>query len=125
MDSLGSRWDQVTMPTTGMGTYNGAAVGTVFNNGATYLAAGNFSASYNFGNNTGAVNISNFDGASYTAAVSGSGGAYTGTLTGVPSRTGSVIGRFYGPNAVETGGAFGIHSISGPSYLASGIFAGR
>ena len=63
----------VTMPSGGVGTFSGAAVGTVFNNGAAYLAAGGFNEMYNFGSRTGSLNITNFDGASYTSAVSGSG----------------------------------------------------
>jgi hypothetical protein len=114
----------VTMPTTGVGTYNGAAVGSVFNNGATYMAAGGFNQSYNFASQTGSVKIANFDGANYAASVAGSGNTFGGSLGG-PNRSGNVIGRFFGPGAVETGGAFNILNTSGPKYLASGIFAGK
>ena len=127
----------VNIPTTGFGTYNGAAVGTVFNSGATYLAAGGFNQMYNFAKQIGTVSITNFDGASYSAAVSGAavagipgfggrfGGAYAGGLTGPTNRNGFVLGSFYGPSAQETGGTFGIQSTSGLKYLASGIFAGK
>ena len=117
----------VNMPTTGVASYNGAAVGTVFNNGATYLAAGGFNNTYNFGNNTGAVTINNFDGRNLAATVSGSGNTYSGTLNqaGSTAFTGNVKGSFYGPGAIETGGSFALHSLTGPSYMASGIFAGR
>jgi len=122
----------INLPTTGIGTYNGAAVGTVSNNGATYLAAGGFNQTYNFGTQTGSVNITNFDGASYTSKVSGNGQgttnnlfSFTGGLTGPSNRNGTVIGRFYGPAAQETGGSFGVQSTAGPKYLASGIFAGK
>ena len=47
----------VNIPTVGVGSYNGAAVGTVFNNGATYLAAGGFNQMYNFAKQIGTVNI--------------------------------------------------------------------
>ena len=120
----------VNIPTTGFGTYNGAAVGTVFNNGTTYLAAGGFNQMYNFAKQIGRVNITNFDGASYSAAVSGSrsspvfASSPTG-LTGPTNRNGFVLGSFYGPSAQETGGTFGIQSTSGLKYLASGIFAGK
>jgi hypothetical protein len=115
----------VTMPTSGVGTFNGAAVGTVFNNGATYLAAGNFNQNYNFGSLTGTVRLTNFDGANYSAAVSGFGNRFSGILTGTSNRIGNVAGSFFGPLAVETGGNFNIQSASGLRYLASGIFAGR
>lgn len=116
----------VTMPTTGVGTFTGAAVGTVFNNGATYNAAGGFNQTYNFASRVGGIDITNFDGSSYFFNVSGSGNQYAGGLTSGPAnRTGAVVGGFFGPNAVETGGGFGISSTAGPKYLASGIFAGR
>ncbi len=114
----------VTMPTSGTGNFNGAAVGTVFNNGATYLAAGSFNNTYNFGSNTGTVSITNFDLQNFAGTVSGSGSTYTGSLAGGGNKTGAVVGQFYGPAAAETGGVFGLHSTSGAAYLASGIFAG-
>jgi hypothetical protein len=121
----------VNVPTTGVGTYNGAAVGTVFNSGATYLAAGGFNQTYNFGSQTGTVYITNFDRANYSAAVAGVpgfGGAYGGGLTGPANRNGFVLGSFYGPSAQETGGSFNISNgqvAAGSKYLASGIFAGK
>jgi hypothetical protein len=115
----------VTMPAGGVGTFNGAAVGTVFNNGATYLAAGGFNQTYNFGSRSGTLNITNFDGQNYTSTVSGSGTQFSGRLTGPANRSGAVAGSFYGPSAAETGGSFNIQSVSGLRYLASGIFAGR
>jgi trimeric autotransporter adhesin len=132
----------VNLPTSGMGTYNGAAVGTVFNSGATYLAAGGFNQMYNFAKQTGTVNISNFDGASYQArvvggsnplpsVVGGSGNIFGGALTAVSgpaNRNGIVLGSFYGPGAQEAGGSFNIFDgqvPAGSKYLASGIFAGK
>jgi len=114
----------VTMPTSGIGSFNGAAIGTVFNNGANYLAAGGFNNTYNFGSNAGTVSINNFDGQNYTGAVTGTGNQYTGAITGGSTRNGAVSGQFYGPAAAETGGVFAVHSTSGAAYLASGVFAG-
>jgi hypothetical protein len=115
----------VNMPTSGSANYNGAAVGTVYNAGNNYLAAGSFNQTYNFANNTGTVSISNFDGVNYTGAVAGTGSNNFGGAVTAPGRTGSVLGSFFGPAAVETGGSFNIRSSSGFSYLASGIFAGK
>jgi hypothetical protein len=122
----------VNLPAAGVGTYNGAAVGTVFNSGATYLAAGGFNQMYNFAKQAGTVNITNFDGASYRASVAGASGyLFTGPLaavSGPTSRNGKVIGSFYGPAAQETGGSFNIsngQTAVASKYLASGIFAGR
>jgi hypothetical protein len=115
----------VNMPTSGTASFNGAAVGTVYNAGNNYLAAGSFNQTYNFANNTGMVSISNFDGVNYTGAVAGTGSNNFGGAVTAPGRTGSVLGSFFGPAAVETGGSFNIRSSSGFSYLASGIFAGK
>ena len=118
----------INMPTSGVGTYNGAAVGTVYNGGASYLAAARFNQTYNFGAHAGTINITNFDNANYVAHLSGSGSAFAGPLTGPPDRNGAVVGSFYGPSANETGGSFNIsnrQSAPALKYLASGIFAGR
>ena len=115
----------INMPTTGTGTYSGAAIGTVNNAGATYLAAGGFTNTYNFGNNTGTVAIGGFDGQNYTGRVAGSGSTYSGTIAGGANRSGGILGTFYGPGAAETGGGFAVQASSGPSYIASGIFAGK
>jgi hypothetical protein len=125
----------VNMPTTGIGTYNGAAVGTVFNGGATYLAAGSFNQMYDFGRQTGMVKITNFDKGNYTASVGPVTGSpayqFAGNLTGTFGN-GKVVGSFYGPGGtpgqLETGGNFNIYNgqaAPASKYLASGIFAGR
>jgi hypothetical protein len=116
----------VNIPTTGVGTFTGNALGSVFNNGASYLASGGFTNSYNFGTQTGTVAISNFDGRNFSGGVQATGnGYYLGNLSG-SGLTGQAFGQFYGPGAPETGGMFGVHSPAGvPTYLASGIFAGR
>src|SRR5439155_26459596 len=92
------------------GNYAGHAIGSVFNNGASYLAAGGFNGTYNFATQNGTFAISNFDG--HTFAASGkaplTGAAYTFSLA-APGVTGSVNGPFYraGANAAkETGGSF-------------------
>ncbi|HYM74312.1 MAG TPA: FecR domain-containing protein [Stellaceae bacterium] len=120
----------VNMPTSGVGTYTGAAVATINNGGASYLAAGGFTNVYNFGNFVGNVTISNLDGRTYSGNVSGSNGSpvYGGTLVGTGTNSnlsGLAIGSFFGPGAPETGGSFAIHNNVGPNYLASGIFAGH
>ena len=116
----------VNLPTTGTGTYNGAAVGTVFNAGATYLAAGAFNGTYNFGTQSGTMSINNFDGHSFSATGRAplTGANYTFNVA-QPGVAGTINGAFYGPNAVETGGNFAFHTTAGPAYLASGIFAGK
>ena len=52
------------------------------------------------------------------------GANYTFTVaqTGL---AGTINGTFFGPKAAETGGNFAVHTTVGPTYLASGIFAGK
>jgi hypothetical protein len=114
-----------SLPATGVGTFTGNAFGSVFNNGASYLAAGQFSNTYNFGTRIGTLAINNFDRRNVSGTVSaGVGATYAGPLSG-PGLTGSANGAFFGPLAPETAGNFAVQSISGPAYLASGIFAGK
>ena len=95
------------------------------NSGASYLASGGFTNTYNFGNHTGAFTISNFDGKTVSGTVNGLGAGYSGALSGsglTGSANGSFFGNLPGNPATETGGNFALH---GPAYLASGIFAGH
>src|SRR5947207_8563413 len=114
----------VTLPTAGVGTYNGVAIGSVLNNGASYLAGGGFNQTYNFGTLTGTANITNFDGANYTAPLTGSGTIFSGNLAGPANRSGVIAGTFFGPSAAVTGGGFAVQNPAG-TYIASGAFAGR
>ncbi len=108
-------------------SYTGHAIGSVFNNGASYVAAGGFNGTYNFGTKSAVMNVTNFDGRSFSATA-------TAPLTGPnyafsspsPFGTTSINGTFYGPAAAETGGNFAFQSATGlPTYLASGIYAGK
>src|SRR5262249_39668800 len=114
-----------TLPATGVGTFSGNALGAVLNNGASYLASGGFTNTYNFATHTGAVTINNFDTRSFSATVNGVGAGYSGRLTGPSGFAGAVNGPFYGNQfnnpATETGGNF---AIQGPAYKAAGVFAG-
>lgn len=105
------------------GSYSGAAIGNVINNGASYLAAGGFSQTYNFGTQTGSMTISNFDGKTFGGTVIGTRGspAFAAPLSGSGLR-GSAAGSFFGPGAIETGGAF---AVQGTGYSAAGTFAGH
>lgn len=127
----------INYPTVGTAyIYNGNAVGSVYNNGASYLASGAYSGSYNFGTNTGSVAITNFDSHNFTYGVNGntpnspnySGTLLTATTTGNPSPlpfSGATNGSFFGPLAPETAGSFSAKSTVGPAYIASGVFAGH
>jgi FecR protein len=114
----------VIVPTSGIGSFAGTANGTVFNSGAKSVVSGNFNETFNFASRTGSLNITNFGGANYSAAISGFVNGYTGTLTGPASRSGPVTGTFFGPTAAETGGSFQLANPT-KSFLASGVFTGR
>jgi hypothetical protein len=72
------------------------------------------------------VSISNFDNHSFSGTVTGVTGTptYSGALSG-SNLQGTTVGSFYGPGAAETGGQFAVQATGGPSYIASGIFAGK
>jgi hypothetical protein len=111
-----------------VGNYSGHLIGSVFNNGAQYVAAGGLNASYNFGTNVGMFSVLNYDGRiSFTATGSPviSGASYKLGITNVAGLAGSINGSFYGPLAAETGGNFNFHTTAGPTYLTSGIFAAK
>jgi trimeric autotransporter adhesin len=118
----------VTLPASGNGTYSGAAIGTVNNAGNAYLAAGRYSGAFSFSSNTGNVAINNFDGRNFSGNVSISRGStastFTGNLTGT-NLSGQTFGGFFGPSGQETGGSFAVKNVSGSTYIASGIFAGK
>ena len=113
--------------------YTGHVIGSVFNNGAQYVAAGGLSGTYTFATQMGSFSVSNYDGQSFMlsgkATTSGGGTQYsvratTTTQQGLPI-AGGFNGSFYGPLAANTGGNFNFHSTAGPPYLTSGIFAAK
>jgi hypothetical protein len=116
----------VTTPTSGIGTYTGHAIGSVFNNGSNYVAAGSFGGTYNFATQSTTFGVSNFDGKSFAAigAANRTGANYTFGVSG-SGLTGTMNGTFFGPAAAETGGNFSVKATSGATYLASGIFVGK
>jgi hypothetical protein len=110
-----------------VGNYTGHMIGSVFNNGAQYTAAGGVAATYNFGTQMGSFSVINYDGRSFTTTgrPATSGASYQFGITNVPGLTGSINGGFYGPMAAETGGNFKFQTTAGPTYLTSGIFAAK
>jgi len=107
------------------GSYTGHMIGSVFNNGAQYVAAGGVAATYHFGTQTGWFSVINYDGHNFTTMSKPitKGANYKFGITDVPGITGTIKGSFYGPMAAETGGNFAFRT--GPTYLTSGIFAAK
>lgn len=122
----GTLTPSVSLPTTGTATYNGHAVGSVVNGANAYIAVGNYSNVWNFSSQTGAVTISNFDGATYTgsAALTGGTGNFTATLAGA-GRTGAVAGSFFSSSSTPAKGQAGSFSVTGANYKAGGTFAAQ
>lgn len=111
-----------------VGTYTGHMIGSVFNNGAQYVAAGGVAATNNFAARTGSFSVINYDGRSFTSPIARQftqGANYRFGITGVYGISGAVKGSFYGPMAAETGGNFTFRTTAGPTYLTSGIFAAK
>jgi hypothetical protein len=120
-----------SMPATGTATYNGHAIGTVFNNGDRYIAAGSYQQTWNFASGTGSVTISNFDGSTYTSnLISGADATQFKTntstsLTNGSGRTGMLIGSFFSGNTDAAKNVGGNFALSGTNYRAAGIVAGQ
>ncbi len=118
----------IDLPTVGIATYNGHLIGTVLDNGDVYQAMGDFGMTFDFAdplNST--INVNSFDGVAYNAEV----GNLANGIYFADGQDASALGRdiffegaFFGGGGdavAETGGNF---NIDGPSYTASGIFAG-
>jgi hypothetical protein len=57
--------------------------------------------------------------------VTSGGNSYTLPVNNTAGFGGTFNGSFYGPQAANTGGNFNVQSTAGPSYAASGIYAGK
>jgi len=122
----GTLTSTVQLPTTGTATYTGHAVGNVQNGSNAYVAAGNYINAWNFGAQTGAVTISNFDGVTYSGTTSLITGSvqFNGSIAGA-GRTGSVTGAFFSSPTVPARGQAGNFGITGSGYKAVGTFAAQ
>ena len=114
------------LPNTGAATYTGHAVGNVVNGSASYVAAGTYTNTWNFASQTGAVAISNFDGASYSGTATLTPGTvqFNASLTGA-GRTGAVNGAFFNSPTVPAKYQAGSFSVTGSGYKAGGTFAAQ
>ncbi len=123
----GTLTSAVSLPMTGTATYSGHAFGNVQNGTSSYLAAGSYTNAWNFANQTGAVTIGNFDGATYTGTTALTNGTvnFTGPLSGA-GRTGAVAGSFFdAPGAAGIAkGQAGTFTVTGTGYKAGGTFIG-
>ena len=122
---------------TGVATYAGHAIADIANGtqGLSYLAAGTFSNTVNFGARSGAVTINGLDNANYSGTVKWAPGTTSfATQAGLPltsstGRTAVVAGSFFQGGAANVTPAYGEMGgsliLNGTGYLGSGIFAAR
>jgi hypothetical protein len=124
------------IPATGTATYTGHAIANIANpnNITSYLAAGSFANTVNFGTRSGAVTINGLDGTNYAGTValtpSTTSFATLSPLTSSAGRTAAVAGSFFQGGATNTTPLYGEMGgsliLNGPGgYLGSGIFAAR
>ncbi|MES0809282.1 FecR domain-containing protein [Roseibium sp. SCPC15] len=121
--------NSVNLPNSGSASYAGHAVGNVINNGAQYLAAGDFNMSVNFADRAGTATISNFDGRTMSGVVNeqtiANGNLFSGTLSGTGSLTGDLNTSFVGGPGGNHDGVIGNFNASDGSWSANGIVAGE
>lgn len=122
---IGKQPENSALPTAGTATYNGNAVGTVFNGSAQYIATGTMTSTMDFNARSGTVSVSNYDSKSFSAGVNFASNAptFSGNITsGVAS--GSVTGAFAANGTDPVKGIMGNFSATDGSWSSTGIFAG-
>ena len=123
----GNVTNSADLPFSGSASYAGHAVGNVINDGARYLAAGDFGMNVNFADRAATATISNFDGRNFSASLSEStvanGNLFTGTFTGDGSGTlnTSIVA---GPDNNHQGVIGNFNAVNG-NWQATGIVAGQ
>ncbi len=149
----GNRLDDIDLPSSGTGTFNGFSVVSVSEGGTEYVDGGGFSLSYDFAERTGDARFTDLAGYNFAAAVNGdsftvtNGGtgegidAYAGTVAANaigtagdsgfrPAVDGTVGGSFFtdaeGMDVRATAGRIDFQSVGddGAALRASGIFGG-
>jgi hypothetical protein len=123
------------IPVSGTATYSGHAIADISSNGyvgTSYIAAGIFTNTVNFGARTGAVAINGLDNTNYAGrvALTPNTTLFAGTLAGnTGARTATLAGSFFRGGATngtplygEMGGSI---NLTGTNYIGSGIFAAR
>lgn len=121
--------DPADIPSAGDASYSGHVAANVINAGARYVAFGNFSQTWSFGSRTGAVSLSNLDGANYTGSITSQNGReFVGAIAGA-GRSGVLNGSFFrgagGDPAAASAGRFHVEAASGPDYEIGGVFAAQ
>lgn len=126
---VGKQVEIIPSSVTGTATYSGHAVGTVVNGGSQYIATGLLSATMDFGDRTGTIEIRDFDGRSdvFGAEVSFESGANavsTLTSTSMIGIATSVTGAFASNGTDPVKGIMGNFTAADGTWSSTGIFAG-
>jgi len=112
------------VPLSGSASYAGHVIGVDNVNGN---VAGNLTTTVDFANRTGTAAVAGFGGVNYSGSL-GLGSSdprnISASLTGA-GRTMSLTGSFFRGVSSPVGEMGGSMSVSGPSYIASGIFAAK
>lgn len=116
---------EASLPAGGVATYEGFAVVSATQDGATFVDGAGFGLSYDFGRGAGTVNFTDLLGDNPVVAVSREGGGYTGIAgieaLGQPGLI-AVDGAFFS-GTLGTGGAIGVQTNNG-ALRGAGVFAG-
>ncbi len=131
--------DLVDIPTAGIATYGGHAIGNVFSGGDQYIAIGNFTNEWDFGTREGVITITDFDGRDFSTPMIGDMDPdpvaalvnrrdYSGVILPTAGISGTVTGSFFAGGVdpvAATAGQFTLTDIAtaGTTYRAAGTFA--
>ncbi|MBI5131286.1 MAG: FecR domain-containing protein [Rhodopseudomonas palustris] len=116
------------VPLTGQATYAGHVVAAIENQSSTYVAAGDFTNTVNFGNRTGRVTVTGLDNTNYAGQVQflSDRRNFAGSLAGdTGARQMALTGSFFRGATSPVGEMGGSVSITGTNYLGGGIFAAK
>jgi hypothetical protein len=118
------------VPVTGTATYNGHAIAAIRNGNQTYVSAGSFQNVVNFGSRSGSVTVTGLDSTNYAGRMTFSSSDsrfFSGTLSGLNNQNRNMVinGSFFTGTTSAVGEMGGALQVGGPSYIGSGIFAGR
>ena len=111
--------------------YQGTSLANVMRDGNQYIAAGGFTLDIDLANRSGALAITDLDGASYGAAVSDPGLAtsqalFSGNLVGTNGYQGEALGALVNsPTAIAAGAIGQFHAVGTGNNRVVGTFMGR
>jgi hypothetical protein len=137
--SIGSLTPSSGIPSSGSAVFSGGTNGYLIIGGYSYITSGNMTANVNFAtqsvsfatNGTTAVGkvggtVTDASGSNLTGTMTYAAGKnlMTGSVTSASGMSGSIIANFYGPNANEIGGTYGLTNATSGTSLVGG-FGGK